>query len=289
VQSGPALKPWPQDTTGVEGASRAFARHRQASLVAIGPANAIGDQAGRRTLGDRGGEPCRRGVDCKAMQTRPEEIAANLEAINKRIERACDAARRDPNEVTLIAVTKTVGVDDVRAAYDLGLRNFGESRLQESLPKLAALPPDVVWHFIGRLQSNKARKAAENFSCVHTLENEAQLREIDKARQKIDVLVEINIGDEPQKSGIQAKMLDEFVQTVAQYKMVRFRGLMTVGPAILNAELMRPYFQRMRELRESVGGEWLSMGMSQDFEVAIQEGATHVRIGTALFGERAHN
>jgi hypothetical protein len=223
------------------------------------------------------------------MQSRAGEIEANLEAVRARIARACEAVRRDPSEVTLIAVTKTVGVEDVRAAYDLGLRDFGESRLQESLPKLDALPPDVTWHFIGRLQSNKARKAAARFSCVHTLESEGQLAEIERGEHPVGGLVEVNIADEPQKSGIPAEMLDEFVETVAKYKTVRFRGLMTVGPAMRNAELMRPYFQRMRELRQRVGGEWLSMGMSSDLEVAIQEGSTHVRIGTALFGERIYN
>ena len=196
---------------------------------------------------------------------------------------------RDPASVTLIAVTKTVDAGAIRDAYDLGLRHFGENRLQEALQKRDALPTDVVWHFIGKLQSNKARKVAECFAAIHTLESASQLRELNKTQAQIDCLIEVNIADEPQKSGIPAKMLDVFVKSVAEYKGVRFRGLMTVGPAMQNAELMRPYFKRMRELRLSVGGEWLSMGMSNDFDVAIQEGATHVRVGTALFGERTRN
>jgi pyridoxal phosphate enzyme (YggS family) len=214
-------------------------------------------------------------------------IGDNLTAIQDRIDRACDKAGRDPASVTLIAVTKTIEIDAIRAAYDLGMRHFGENRLQEGLTKIEKLPNDAVWHFIGKLQSNKAKKAAESFAAIHTLETESQLKEIDKIDGHIDCLVEVNVADEPQKSGIPANLLDEFVTSVAQYSKVRFRGLMTVGPAMQNQELMRPYFERMRKLRESVGGDWLSMGMSHDFEVAIQEGATHVRVGTALFGARA--
>ena len=223
------------------------------------------------------------------METARRALATNLAAIQSRIDRACQKVGRDPATVTLIAVTKTVGADDVRAAYDLGIRNFGENRLQEGLAKMDALPDDAFWHFIGKLQSNKARKVAERFGAIHTLESESQLKEIEKVGRPIAGLIEVNIGDEPQKSGLPVEMLDEFIQTVARYKTVRFRGLMTVGPAMLNAELMRPYFERMRKLWESVGGEWLSMGMSNDFEVAIQEGATHIRVGTALFGERLKN
>jgi PLP dependent protein len=221
------------------------------------------------------------------MATLDQWIGDNLAAIQDRIDRACESVGRDPSSVTLIAVTKTIEVDAIRAAYDLGLRHFGENRLQEGLSKMDELPADAVWHFIGKLQSNKAKRAAERFSVIHTLESESQLREFEKCGRSVDCFVEVNIGDEAQKSGIPAKMLDEFVRSIAKYKQVRFRGLMTVGPAVQNAEQMRPFFERMRKLRESVGGDWLSMGMSHDFEVAIQEGATHVRVGTALFGARS--
>ena len=187
--------------------------------------------------------------------------------------------------VTLIAVSKTHPADSIRAMYDLGHRVFGESRLQEAIPKIEALPGDIEWHFIGKLQSNKAKKATEYFRAIHTIESESQLKELAKGRP-IDGLVEVNIGEEPQKSGIAPEMLDDFLKIVLQYDQVKFRGLMAIGPAHPNAEAMRPYFQRMFRLNERVQGEWLSIGMSQDFDVAIQEGATHVRVGTALFGER---
>ncbi|MFN8220353.1 MAG: YggS family pyridoxal phosphate-dependent enzyme [Fimbriimonadales bacterium] len=212
-------------------------------------------------------------------------MRARLKAIQDRIERACETVGRDPALVTLIAVSKTHPADSIRALYDLGHRVFGESRLQEAIPKIEALPGDIEWHFIGKLQSNKAKKATEYFRAIHTIESESQLKELAKGRP-IDGLVEVNIGEEPQKSGIAPEMLDDFLKIVLQYDQVKFRGLMAIGPAHPNAEAMRPYFQRMFRLNERVQGEWLSIGMSQDFDVAIQEGATHVRVGTALFGER---
>jgi pyridoxal phosphate enzyme (YggS family) len=183
-------------------------------------------------------------------------------------------------------VTKSVPVDQIQAAYDLGLRHFGESKLQEAIPKIEALPRDIVWHFIGKLQSNKAKKVAQLFSVIHALDSENQLREIEKGRQNVEGLIEVNIADEPQKSGISTESLDEYVKAVLQCHHVRFRGLMTIGPNLHDPEHMRPYFIRLRKLGEQVGAEWLSMGMSADFDVAIQEGATHIRVGSALFGER---
>jgi hypothetical protein len=189
--------------------------------------------------------------------------------------------------VQIVAVTKTVPTEVVQEAYSLGLRHFGESRLQEALPKIEAMPDDVVWHFVGRLQSNKAKRAAQHFHVVHTLESLDQLREIAKAGRQIDGLVEVNLGEEPQKAGLAPKDLDKFISEVANCKEVRFRGLMAIGPLASVPELSRPDFRALASLGKEVGAEWLSMGMSGDFDVAIQEGATHVRIGTALFGERA--
>jgi PLP dependent protein len=213
-------------------------------------------------------------------------LAENLERIRGRIEDACARAGRSPEEVTLVAVTKGVPLERIREAYDLGLRHFGESRLQEALPKIEAMPEDVVWHFVGKLQSNKAKKAAERFQVLHTIEGESQLREIRKADRLVDALIEVNLGEEAQKSGIPEKILDQFHLRLLHYDNVRFRGLMTIGPDLNDPEAMRPFFRRLRELDDRVGGDWLSMGMSGDFEVAIQEGSTHVRIGTALFGAK---
>ncbi len=190
-------------------------------------------------------------------------------------------------DVTLIAVSKGIPVGAILEAYDAGQRDFGESRLQEALPKIEVLPQDITWHFIGKLQSNKARAVAQAFQVIHSLDSESQLRELSKIQHVVKVLIEVNIGEEPQKSGISPKSLDSFAQKVIECKQVQLKGLMTVGPANPNAELMRPYFTRMRELAGFIGKDaWLSMGMSNDFEVAIQEGATHVRVGSAIFGSR---
>jgi hypothetical protein len=213
-------------------------------------------------------------------------ISQNLLDLRGRIALACDSVGRDPETVTLVAVSKTQPLDALKAAYDLGLRHFGESKLQEALPKIAAMPSDVVWHFIGHLQSNKARKVAEDFDAVQTLANEGQLREIEKGGRTVDGLIEVNIAEEPQKSGVAPKSLDPFFRNLIQSPCIRFRGLMTIGPALDDPEAMRPYFRALRELNQKLGGEWLSMGMSGDFEVAIQEGASHIRVGTALFGAR---
>ncbi len=208
-----------------------------------------------------------------------------LREIQDRIDRAAESVGRDPASVTLIAVSKTVSVEAIREAYDLGMRNFGESRLQEASPKIDALPYDIVWHFIGTLQSNKAKVIAERFAVVQTLATETAAKELNRAAQPIATLIEVNVANEPQKAGISAKDLDVFVQTLIHYTQVHLRGLMTIGPA-LEPEAMRPYFREMREMQKRLNLPILSMGMSSDFDVAVKEGATHVRVGSALFGAR---
>ncbi len=214
--------------------------------------------------------------------------ADRLAAVHDRIARACEIAGRDPATVTLIAVSKTYPLDDLKALYDLGQRHFGESRLQEALPKVDAMPNDVVWHFIGRLQSNKAKRAASAFDAVHTLESEGQLKEIEKAGREIDGLIEINLAEEPQKGGLTLETAAGFAENVVQCPCVRFRGLMAIGPVGLPSEDLRPLDRRLAEENARLGGDWLSLGMSGDLEAAIAEGATHVRVGTALFGARPH-
>lgn len=213
-----------------------------------------------------------------------------LREVEDRIAKAAEGVRRDPGSITLIAVSKTHPVSAIQVAYDAGHRDFGESRLQELLPKWEALPKDIRWHFIGKLQSNKAKRAAQLGVAIHTIESAHQLREIAKGApaEGIDGLIEVNTTAEEQKSGISPKALDELVSEVLNYPNVRLRGLMTLGHAHRNAEEQRPFFRMLRELKEKMGGAWLSMGMSDDFEVAIQEGSTHVRVGTAIFGARAN-
>jgi hypothetical protein len=214
------------------------------------------------------------------------DVARNLADVKRRIAQACEDSARSPETVTLVAVSKTVPVEAIREAYEAGQRDFGESRLQEALPKIAALPRDIRWHFVGRLQSNKAKAAGRAFNVVHSLESPHQIRELAKAGCPLDVLIEVNLAEEPQKSGIRPADLAKIRASVLQWSTLRLRGLMGIGPAHRNAEAMRPYFRELRALNDSIGGDWLSMGMSNDFEVAIQEGSTHVRVGSAIFGER---
>ena len=214
--------------------------------------------------------------------------AGRLAAVRERIACACEAARRDPGSVTLVAVSKTYPLADLRALYDLGQRHFGESRVQEALPKIEAMPNDVTWHMIGQLQSNKAKRAAGVFDAIHTLESEGQLREIEKAGRTVDGLVEVNLADEGQKGGLSPENAAGFARKVVQCPHVRFRGLMAIGPAGMSDEALRPLYRGLAEANARLGGTWLSLGMSGDLEAAIAEGATHVRVGTALFGARPH-
>lgn len=208
--------------------------------------------------------------------------------IRQRIGRAAEAVGRDPASVTLIAVSKTVSVERIRELYDLGHRDFGESRWQEAMPKIQALPADIAWHFIGTLQSNKARRIAESFSFIHTVASLSQVQKLDFPDNRCLHLLEVNIAAEAQKAGILPGALDSFRKSVLECSQVKVRGLMTIGPAVDDLEVSRCCFRKLRELRDEFGiGDLLSMGMSQDFEVAIQEGSTHVRVGTALFGDRA--
>ncbi|OJU62347.1 MAG: YggS family pyridoxal phosphate enzyme [Armatimonadetes bacterium 55-13] len=217
---------------------------------------------------------------------RAMSIAKNIALIQSQIDRAAETVQRDPNEITLIAVSKTFPIDAIREAYDAGHRHFGESRLQEAQPKIEALPGDIVWHFIGNLQSNKAKKVAQLFEVIHTLESESQLKEIAKAERQIDGFIEVNIAKETQKAGISTDEVDELIEVVLHYPQVRLCGLMTIGPVEEDPETSRKYFRVLKNLANEKDLKGLSMGMSQDFDVAIQEGATHIRVGSAIFGSR---
>ena len=206
--------------------------------------------------------------------------------IQNRVALACHESGRPPDSVTVIAVTKTVGLPLISAAYECGVRHFGESRLQEALPKIANMPSDCVWHFIGKLQSNKAKLISQAFDAVHTIESDHQVKELVKAGRTIDGFIEVNVAEESQKAGVFAERLDETVQMLSSFSQVRFRGLMTIGPLTPDPEQSRAVFRKLAELAKTVGTTGLSMGMSADYDVAIQEGATHVRVGSALFGER---
>ena len=206
--------------------------------------------------------------------------------IQDRIARACDSVGRDASSVTLIAVSKTYPASAIQELYDLGHRDFGESRLQELILKWEELPKDIRWHFIGKLQSNKTKKAAEICHAIHTIETSSQLKELNKSEKSVEVFIEVNIAEEEQKSGILQNSLDSFARDVIRCEQANLSGLMTIGPVVKDPEQSRPYFEKLRQLGESIGTKNLSMGMSLDFEVGIQEGATHIRVGTLLFGAR---
>ncbi|MFB3830011.1 MAG: YggS family pyridoxal phosphate-dependent enzyme [Bryobacteraceae bacterium] len=218
-----------------------------------------------------------------------ETLAERVAAVRARIEGAAARARRDPAAITLVAVTKTFPAAVVCAAYALGLRVFGENYIQEfeaKAPALAGLE-SAEFHFIGHLQSNKARRAAELFGCVETVDSAKLARRLAEAGRPLEVMLEVKLSPEQSKSGAAPEDLPALIDAVRLCPNLRLSGLMTMPPWSEDAELSRPYFSRLRELAERHGLAGLSMGMSHDLEVAVEEGATHVRVGTALFGSRA--
>ncbi len=210
-------------------------------------------------------------------------LAENLSSVRSRIAAACRRAGRDPSGVTLVAVTKTVGLEEVRTLRDLGVRDFGENRVQDGLPKALALP-EARWHFIGSLQRNKVRKVLSGFHVVHSVDSAELAAQVARVAEEAtwhgEVLLEVNVAGEAQKGGIPAAEVEAFVRGL---KGLAVSGLMTMAPLDPDPEKARPVFRRLRELQGSLGLRHLSMGMSQDFEVAVEEGATMVRVGTALF------
>lgn len=212
--------------------------------------------------------------------------ARRYQEVRDRIARAAEGAHRDPTDVCLVAVSKTYPVEAIRELYDLGHRHFGESRWQEARPKIESLPSDITWHFIGHLQSNKARQVAEQMTVIHTIDNERQLAAIERQSALTQIFIEVNLAREPQKAGIFPEDLDNFLPCVANYRKVQLLGLMTIGPAEAELEEQGRLFRQLAQMAQGVGLEQLSMGMSGDFETAIAHGATHVRIGSSLFGSR---
>jgi pyridoxal phosphate enzyme (YggS family) len=218
----------------------------------------------------------------------------SLAEVRARIARAAEAAKRDPGEITLVGVSKTMPAERVRAVYDEGLRHFGENRVQEGVGKIAELDlPDATWHLIGHLQTNKARPAARAFQVVHSVDSRRVAEALSKeAQAELEVLIEVNYAGEESKFGFTREEALAEAPAIAALPGLRLVGLMTVAPFVDDAEQVRPVFSGLRELgeriRERVTAEtWhLSMGMTNDFEVAIQEGATIVRVGRAIFGER---
>jgi PLP dependent protein len=232
-------------------------------------------------------------------------IAANISAVRERIEAAARRSGRSSSDIALMGVTKRHPPGLIREAYAVGLHLFGENRVQEFAGKASSLTDltDAEWHMIGHLQTNKAAKAAELFAAVDSVDSVKLAEKLDAAarslNKKLPVLIEINVGGEAAKSGVapDSNELEELLQSAVQLEALELRGLMTVPPFTDDPEGARPFFRKLRELRDAiaarklsgVGMHVLSMGMSHDFEVAIEEGSTCVRVGTAIFGERQKN
>jgi len=221
-------------------------------------------------------------------------LKENIDDIQARIEKAAAKSGRKASEVTLLAVSKTVDSHTVRKAYELGLRNFGENRVQELQRKMQDLP-EASWHMIGRLQTNKVKDVVGQVELIHSLDRWKLAWELDKRGQQlgcqVPVLVEVNIAGEEQKAGFTAEEAEVLLERAGEFKSLRIYGLMTMAPLTGEAELSRPVFRQLAKMKNRLGPKnypnvelrYLSMGMSDDFEVAIEEGANMVRIGTALF------
>lgn len=219
--------------------------------------------------------------------SRAAEIAANLADVQARIDAAARRAGRDPASVTLLAVTKTKPLEDLLAAYEAGVRHFGENRVQEAEAKFPRLPADAVKHLVGPIQSNKANKAARLADVLHAVDSADIARRLARAAanegRRLTVYVEVNTGGEGTKAGVAPAEVPDLVADVRALPELDLRGLMSIPPP----GETRPHFVALRRLAESLGLSGLSMGMSDDFEAAIEEGSTIVRVGTALFGRRS--
>lgn len=222
----------------------------------------------------------------------PDDWTTRCAAIRERMAAACRRAGRRPGDVRLVAATKTVPSERLRGLVAAGCRDLGENRIQEALPKIAALADlDPSWHFIGHLQRNKAKFVPGRFAWLHSLDTLDLARDLDRAIRSrglppLSCLVEVNVSGEPQKRGIAPEMLPAFLDGVARFESIVLRGLMTMSPAGASESFARHLFGTLRRLATRNGLKELSMGMSDDFETAVEEGATMVRIGRAIFGDR---
>lgn len=226
------------------------------------------------------------------------DIAANLRAISDQISRACERVGRGRSEVELIAVSKTFPAEDIQEAFEAGQLVFGESRLQEAEPKIGMLPGGVQWHFIGRLQRNKVRRILPLFDTLHAVDSLRLASYMDEIAREFGlfpkVFLQINVAGELTKGGFDPENVVREMESLLSLRRLSILGLMCIPPQSPDAESARPWFAKLRELRDKLETEFkvsfpsMSMGMSGDFETAIEEGATHVRVGSAIFGKRAY-
>lgn len=225
-------------------------------------------------------------------------LETQLKEVEAKIQAACDRAGRKREEVTLIAVSKTKPIEMLQEAYDLGVRVFGENKVQEITAKYDALPDDIHWHMIGHLQTNKVKYIIDKVDLIHSVDSIRLAETIDKEAQKHDlianILVEVNVAKEESKFGLMPEEVDGFIDEIANLKHIQVKGLMTIAPFVENPEDNRPVFAHLRKLSvdiakkniDNITMSILSMGMTNDYQVAIEEGATMVRVGTGIFGAR---
>lgn len=225
-------------------------------------------------------------------------LKENFIQVQEKIQKACERVGRDPKEVTLIAVSKTKPIEMLQEAYDFGTRIFGENKVQELVDKHEALPKDIHWHMIGHLQRNKVKYIIDKAELIHSVESLRLAETIEKEAAKknriANILVEVNVAKEESKFGLMPEETERFIEQIAGFSHVKVQGLMTIAPFVENPEENRRYFERLRKLSvdiaekkvNNVNMSILSMGMTNDYEVAVEEGATMVRVGTGLFGAR---
>jgi hypothetical protein len=225
-----------------------------------------------------------------------EIIKNNLEIIKEKIKKATLKTNRNPEEIKLVAVTKTATIEQIKEAISAGVKIIGENKVQEAKEKYQILSADIDWHLVGHLQTNKVKYAIEIFDLIHSVDSIKLAKEIDKRSLQFgmitNVLVEVNVSGEETKYGIKAEELEPFLKEISEFSRIKVRGLMTIAPIAEDKEEVRPYFRKLRKLFEKIKIEnmknirmdYLSMGMTEDFEVAIEEGANMVRIGRGIFG-----
>lgn len=223
------------------------------------------------------------------------EVAVRVARVRERIAAAAIRGGRRVEDVTLVAVTKGVEADRIRAAVEAGIQDLGESRVQEAVAKIQDLGPIARWHLVGHLQRNKVRQAAGLFAVIHAVDSAGLARDLNRRLERpMDVLLQVNVAGEPQKFGATPEALPQLAAEVARLERLRVIGLMTIAPLVDDPQRVRPVFSRLRGLRDELNRRGLlaepirhlSMGMSADFEVAVEEGATMVRVGRAIFGPR---
>lgn len=221
-------------------------------------------------------------------------IADNLKSVTQRIVRSCEKSDRHPSDVRLVCVTKEAGIDEIKEVLGSGVRDLGEARVKDALSKYREIGPSADWHLIGHLQANKAKDAVKIFSLIHSVDSLRLAKELDKEARKInkvqDILIQVNTSQEATKFGVAPAEVSGIFKEVVLYPNINIKGFMTIAPEVDDPELARPYFRMLREIKENINSmlnaqcSMLSMGMSNDFEVAIEEGSDIVRIGRAIFG-----